>query len=34
MVMPHDDDERFLPGLNIQQQYIEEYLLGFLPNHP
>ena len=34
MVMPHDDDERFLPGLNIQQQYIEEYLLDFCLNHP
>jgi len=27
MVMPHDPDDRFLPGLNIQQQYIEEYLV-------
>ena len=27
MVMPHDEDDRFLPGLNIQQQYIEEYLV-------
>ena len=27
MVMPHDDDDRFLPGLNLQQQYIEQYLL-------
>lgn len=27
MVMPHDADDRFLPGLNIQQQYIEEYLV-------
>ncbi|MFO1107680.1 MAG: FAD-dependent monooxygenase [Bradyrhizobium sp.] len=27
MVMPHDDNDRFLPGLNIQQQYIEEYLV-------
>lgn len=27
MVMPHDDDDRFLPGLNIQQQYIEQYLV-------
>ncbi|MFN8542251.1 MAG: FAD-dependent oxidoreductase, partial [Thermomicrobiales bacterium] len=27
MVMPHDDDSRFLPGLNIQQQYIEEFLV-------
>jgi len=34
MVMPHDDDERFLPGLNIQQQYIEEYLLDFCLDNP
>lgn len=27
MVMPHDEDDRFLPGLNIQQQYIEQYLV-------
>jgi 3-(3-hydroxy-phenyl)propionate hydroxylase len=27
MVMPHDPDDRFLPGLNIQQQYIEQYLV-------
>ena len=27
MQMPHDDDDRFLPGTNLQQQYIEEYLL-------
>lgn len=27
MIMPHDDDDRFLPGLNIQQQYIEEFLV-------
>ncbi|MDP9064345.1 MAG: FAD-dependent monooxygenase, partial [Pseudomonadota bacterium] len=27
MVMPHDENDRFLPGLNIQQQYIEEYLV-------
>jgi 3-(3-hydroxy-phenyl)propionate hydroxylase len=27
MVMPHDPDDRFLPGLNLQQQYIEEYLV-------
>lgn len=29
MVMPHDEDDRFLPGLNLQQQYIEEYLVDF-----
>jgi len=27
MLMPHEADDRYLPGLNIQQQYIEEYLL-------
>ncbi len=27
MVMPHESDDRFLPGLNIQQQYTEEYLV-------
>jgi 3-(3-hydroxy-phenyl)propionate hydroxylase len=27
MIMPHDDDDRFLPGLNIQQQYMEEFLV-------
>ncbi|QRG07014.1 FAD-dependent monooxygenase [Xanthobacter dioxanivorans] len=27
MVMPHDSNDRFLPGLNISQQYIEEYLV-------
>lgn len=27
MVMPHDEDDRFLPGLNLQQQYMEEFLV-------
>ncbi len=27
MVMPHSDDDRFLPGLNLQQQYIEQFLV-------
>jgi len=27
MVMPYDRDDRFLPGLNIQQQFIEQYLV-------
>lgn len=27
MVMPHDANDRFQPGLNISQQYIEEYLV-------
>lgn len=34
MVMPHDDDDRFLPGLNIQQQYIEEFLLKAIESNP
>ncbi len=34
MVMPHDQDDRFLPGLNIQQQYIEEYLIDFCAKNP
>jgi 3-(3-hydroxy-phenyl)propionate hydroxylase len=27
MVMPHDPNDRFLPALNISQQYIEEFLV-------
>ncbi|MES2715039.1 MAG: FAD-dependent monooxygenase [Pseudomonadota bacterium] len=27
MEAPHDDDDRFHPMLNLQQQYLEEYLL-------
>ncbi len=27
MEAPHDEDDRFFPMLNIQQQYMEEYLL-------
>ena len=27
MVMPHDPHDRFLPGLNLCQQYIEEFLV-------
>ncbi len=34
MVMPHDEDDRFLPGLNIQQQYIEEYLVDYCLRNP
>ena len=34
MVMPHDPDDRFLPGLNIQQQYIEEYLVAACAANP
>lgn len=33
MVMPHDEDDRFLPGLNLQQQYIEEFLVDFCERH-
>ena len=34
MVMPHDEDDRFLPGLNIQQQYTEEYLIEACASNP
>lgn len=34
MEMPHDPDDRFLPGLNIQQQYIEQYLIEAAERHP
>ena len=34
MVLPHDDDDRFLPGLNLQQQYIEEFLLDAAQRNP
>jgi 3-(3-hydroxy-phenyl)propionate hydroxylase len=34
MVMPHDEDDRFLPGLNIQQQYTEEYLIEACASDP
>ncbi|TCZ63342.1 FAD-dependent monooxygenase [Roseicella aquatilis] len=34
MEMPHDPDDRFLPGLNIQQQYIEEYLVAAIAAEP
>ena len=34
MVMPHDEDDRFLPGLNIQQQYTEEYLIQACASNP
>ncbi len=34
MVMPHDENDRFLPGLNIQQQYMEEYLIDFCTQSP
>ena len=31
---PHDPDDRFFPMLNIQQQYLEEYLLDACDAHP
>lgn len=34
MVMPHDPDDRFLPGLNLQQQYIEEFLVDAVEASP
>jgi 3-(3-hydroxy-phenyl)propionate hydroxylase len=34
MLMPYDSDDRYLPCLNIQQQYIEEYLLGYCEQQP
>jgi len=34
MVMPGSDDDRFAPGLNIQQQYIEQYLVEAVENNP
>lgn len=34
MVMPHDEDDRFFPGLNIQQQYTEQYLIEYCESNP
>lgn len=34
MEAPHDPDERFAPMTNIQQQYVEEYLLDACAAHP
>jgi len=34
MVMPSSDDDRFAPGLNIQQQYIEEFLVDAIEQNP
>ncbi len=34
MEAPHDADDRFFPMLNIQQQYLEEYLLDACATHP
>jgi 3-(3-hydroxy-phenyl)propionate hydroxylase len=32
--MPHSGDERFLPMYNIQQQYIEQYLVDKIAEYP
>jgi 3-(3-hydroxy-phenyl)propionate hydroxylase len=34
MEAPHDSDDRFFPMLNIQQQYMEEYLLDACDANP
>ncbi len=34
MEAPHDDDERFFPMNNLQQQYLEEYLLNACAAQP
>ena len=33
MEAPHDDDDRFYPMINLQQQYLEEYLLDACAAH-
>jgi 3-(3-hydroxy-phenyl)propionate hydroxylase len=34
MEAPHDEDDRFFPMINLQQQYLEEYLLDACFAHP
>ena len=34
MEAPHDDDDRFHPMINLQQQYLEEYLIDAALAHP
>ncbi len=34
MEAPHDEDDRFAPMTNLQQQYLEEYLLDACEAHP
>ncbi len=34
MEAPHDEDDRFFPMINLQQQYLEEYLLDACANQP
>ena len=34
MEAPHEDDDRFFPMINLQQQYLEEYLVDAALAHP
>lgn len=34
MEAPHDEDDRFFPMINLQQQYLEEYLVDAALAHP
>lgn len=34
MEAPHDADDRFFPMINLQQQYLEEYLIDAAQAHP
>lgn len=34
MEAPHDEDDRFFPMINLQQQYLEEYLLAACLSNP
>jgi 3-(3-hydroxy-phenyl)propionate hydroxylase len=34
MIMPHDPDDRYLPCLNIQQQFIEQFLVEAIAANP
>jgi 3-(3-hydroxy-phenyl)propionate hydroxylase len=34
MEAPHDEDDRFFPMINLQQQYLEEYLLDACAQEP
>ncbi len=34
MVLPHNPDDRFMPGLNLQQQYIEQFLVEACQRNP
>lgn len=31
--MPHDDDQRFPPGMSLQQNYVEQYLIDEVERH-